>query len=97
VLFPRFAQVAARKAWASMQAVTCRCQGVHLRTWYWSRPSRSLPWALFSSIFRRIPATAISSGIGVGAGAWARKNSISVGSLTERRSSRVSAPSVATT
>ena len=49
-------------------------QGVHLRTWYWSRPSRSLPWALFSSIFQRIPATAISSGVGVGAGGWARKN-----------------------
>ena len=43
--------------------------GVRLRTWYWSRPSRSLPWAVFSSIFQRIPATAITSGIGVGSGA----------------------------
>jgi hypothetical protein len=68
--------------------------GVHLRTWYWSRPSRSLPWALFSSIFQRIPATAISSGIGVGSGAWARKNSISLGSLTERRDQQGMAVSV---
>src|SRR3954447_12704415 len=59
--FPRFARVAARKAWASMQALTCRCQGVHLRTWYWSSPSRSLPWALFSSIFQRIPATVVGT------------------------------------
>src|SRR3954464_10829140 len=87
--FPRFARVGARKAWATMQALRCRCQGVHLRTWYWSSPSRSLPWALFSSIFQRIPATAISSGIGVGSGAWARKNSSSLGSATERRISRV--------
>src|SRR5690242_5035442 len=72
-----------------MQVVTCRCHGVHLRTWYWSRPSRSLPWALFSSIFQRIPATAINSGIGVGSGAWARKNSSSVGLATERRIRRV--------
>jgi hypothetical protein len=44
---------------------------------------------LFSSIFQRIPATAISSGIGVGSGAWAKKNSSSLGSATERRISRV--------
>ncbi|GAA4229538.1 hypothetical protein GCM10023075_37240 [Streptosporangium album] len=32
------AWVTARKARASMTVVTCRCQGVHLRTWYWVGP-----------------------------------------------------------
>ena len=59
--------MAARRAWASIQAITCRYQGP-LPDWYWSRPSRSFPLALFFSIFQRIPATAISSGTGVGSG-----------------------------
>ncbi len=48
-----------------------------------------MPCSLFSSIFHRIPATAISSGIAVRCGVWARKYSISVGVLTERRTSSV--------
>ena len=31
--FPSPALVTARNAWASMQMLTCRCQGVQLRTW----------------------------------------------------------------
>lgn len=85
------AWVTARKARASVTVVTCRCQGVHLRTWYWVRPSRSLLWALFSSIFQRRPASLISSVTGVPSGAWERKNSISAGSVAERRMSTVCA------
>jgi hypothetical protein len=44
--------------------------GVHFRTWYWSRPSRSFPWALFSSIFQRIPGDGDQLGDRGGIGAW---------------------------
>src|SRR6266545_5001900 len=75
--FPSPALVTARNAWASMQMLTCRCQGVQLRTWYWSRPSRSLPALLSSSMFHRSPAARIISGMRVPVRAWTRKYSTS--------------------
>src|SRR5260370_310965 len=68
--FPRRGRVTASQARANMVVVTCRWNGVHLRTWYSSRPSRSLPDSLFSSIFQRIPATEINSGTAMPVGAW---------------------------
>src|SRR5437773_5734705 len=62
----------ARKAVASMQAVTCRCQGVHLRTWYWARPTSCLLISLSSSICQRPPAREMISATVVRAGAWTR-------------------------
>src|SRR5436189_5595417 len=75
--FPSPALVTARNAWASMQMLTCRCQGVQLRTWYWSKPSRSLPALLSSSMFHRSPAAPIIAGMRVPIRAWTRKYSTS--------------------
>src|SRR6266511_3623199 len=71
------ALVTSRNAWASMQLLTCRCQGVRLRTWYWSRPSRSLPALLSSSMFHHSPAARIIAGRRVPVRAWTRKYSTS--------------------
>jgi len=60
-----------------MQMLTCRCQGVQFRTWYWSRPSRSLPALLSSSMFHRSPAAPIIAGMRVPVRAWTRKYSTS--------------------
>src|SRR5664279_2485497 len=49
--------VTARKLWAHMARVMCRCQASYFRTWYSSRPTSLLAAPKHSSMGQRAPAT----------------------------------------
>src|SRR5690242_1081341 len=62
------ARVTSRKAWASRQSVTWRCQPAQDRTSYWSSPTSPLARSNPSSIAQRVPATRarVASGVSTG-------------------------------
>ena len=56
-LFLALCAVMARKVWASMDRVICRCQASQVRTWYWSSPTSFFAVPKHSSMGQRAPAT----------------------------------------
>jgi hypothetical protein len=58
---------------ANMATATWWWNAVQVRTWWGSRPIRSLPCSLRSSMRQRVPATATIAFVPVVCGVWARK------------------------